>query len=146
MAVAVPDERLPSKSRVLQACRGGAATEHPLLCAAHQLTLLHEQRLGAEGELIHRIDRERARLVREIDRWVTTAVVPAHGSAHLHTETIGAVIDRLGQLTVAAYAALASSADWELGEAWERLAELAVGYEDLIDEVRTGRRRLPGGP
>ncbi|MFF3566979.1 hypothetical protein ACFYXQ_04265 [Nocardia jiangxiensis] len=71
---------------------------------------------------------------------------PAHVAARVHTETLGAVVDRFAQLTAAALAALANSTDWYVGDAWERLAELAIGYEDLISEVQSGRRRLPGAP
>ncbi|QIS11164.1 hypothetical protein [Nocardia arthritidis] len=45
-----------------------------------------------------------------------------------------------------AYAALASRVERELGDAWERLAELTVGYADLVAEMSAGRRRLRGGP
>jgi hypothetical protein len=82
----------------------------------------------------------------DIDRCVTSALPPAHGGAHVHTETLGAVVDRVAQFTATAYAALANAVDWTLGDAWERLAELAIGYEDLVTDLESGRRRLPGGP
>ncbi|WP_175585881.1 hypothetical protein [Nocardia cyriacigeorgica] len=43
-------------------------------------------------------------------------------------------------------AAALADGSGELGDAWERLAELAVGYDDLASEVAAGRRRLPGPP
>ncbi|MFF3226203.1 DUF4254 domain-containing protein [Nocardia suismassiliense] len=100
----------------------------------------------ADRRHIDQIDVRRARLVRDIDRWVTLQLPPSHGAAYIHTETVGAVIDRLAQFTACAFAALASASQWELGDAWEQLAELAVGYDDLAAEVCAGRRRLPGGP
>ncbi|WP_228819050.1 DUF4254 domain-containing protein [Nocardia transvalensis] len=114
--------------------------------SAHELTVLHERRLSAVGGDVDEIDRERTCLVREVDRWVIAHLPPACGGASVHTETMGAVVDRLAQYTACAYAALASSGDWDLFDAWERLAELAIGYEDLATDLRTGRRRLPGGP
>ncbi|MEV6070409.1 DUF4254 domain-containing protein [Nocardia sp. NPDC052001] len=86
----------------------------------------------------------RDELVQAIDCWVTSRLPPSHGAARVHTETMGAVIDRLAQLTAHAYAALTHAPGPELTRIWERLAELAVGYEDLASEVCTGRRRLPG--
>ncbi|WP_433662999.1 DUF4254 domain-containing protein [Nocardia sp. CA-128927] len=129
---------------MLQACRGMRA-DHPLLGAARELTSLHQRRLTAAHETIHEIDEYRTRQVRDIDRWVTAHLPVAPGGAYLHTETIGAIIDRLAQHTARAYAALADESDWDLWFVWERLAELAVGYEDLIEELTAGRRRLPSG-
>ncbi|MFD0360471.1 DUF4254 domain-containing protein [Nocardia sp. GCM10030253] len=137
---------LPGKNLLLAACRGDANNDHPLLRSARELAELHEQRVGASRDRVDEIDHERTRLVREIDYWVTGQLPPSLGAARVHTETIGAVVDRLGQFTAGAFAALASGSNSELGDAWERLAELAIGYEDLKDEVSVGHRRLPGAP
>ncbi|MTE16987.1 DUF4254 domain-containing protein [Nocardia aurantiaca] len=137
-------DTLPSKNQVLQACRGSGQPGHPLLRAAQDLTALHGRLLSAEPGQLAELDTIRTDLVHEIDRWVTAQLPPSHGAARVHTETLGAVIDRLARLTAAAYAALASQSGRELTIAWEHLAELAVGYEDLASEVCTGRRRLPG--
>ncbi|APA95502.1 DUF4254 domain-containing protein [Nocardia seriolae] len=137
-------DTLPSKNQVLQACRGSDEPGHPLLRAAHDLTALHERLLCAEPDELAELDTVRTHLVHDIDRWVTAQLPPSHGAARVHTETLGAVIDRLARLTAAAYAALARQSGRELTMAWEHLAELAVGYEDLASEVCTGRRRLPG--
>ncbi|MEV6429052.1 DUF4254 domain-containing protein [Nocardia sp. NPDC051463] len=138
-------EPLPGKNLILAACRGDVH-DHPLLRSARELAEMHELRLGASREQADEIDSERVRLVRDIDRWVLGHLPPSLGAARVHTETVGAVVDRLGQLTACAFAALASGSKEQLGDAWERLAELAIGYEDLKDEVAVGRRRLPGGP
>ncbi|WP_063042824.1 DUF4254 domain-containing protein [Nocardia pseudovaccinii] len=138
-------EPLPTRGEVLRACRGVEYAEHPLLHAAYELTCLHESRL-ANGGRVDDIDCGRVKLVREINHWVRAQLPPAHGSASVHTETLGAVIDRFAQYTATAYAALASATDYDLGDAWEALAELAIGYEDLTHELAEGRRRLPGGP
>ncbi|MGK8555648.1 DUF4254 domain-containing protein [Nocardia gipuzkoensis] len=142
----IASDPLPSKHQLLRACRGDLAKDHPLLRFAHELSCLHERRLCANRDTADEIDLLRARLVCDIDRWVAAQLPPSHGAALVHTETIGAVVDRLGQLTACAYAALASTSAGELGDVWERLAELAIGYEDMAAEVRAGRRRLPGGP
>ncbi|MGK8504383.1 DUF4254 domain-containing protein [Nocardia asiatica] len=135
---------LPAKHQVLQACRGELQEGNPLLRGAHELTTLHERRLSAGQDSLGEIDALRASLIRDIDRWITVQLPPAHGAAHVHTETVGAVIDRLAQFTANAYAALASASEWDLWDAWQRLAELAVGYDDLAAEVCAGVRRLPG--
>jgi hypothetical protein len=139
-------EPLPTKSELLHACRGLECDRHPILRAAHALTELHERRLSTTGPENTDVDTERAGHIADIDRCVTSSLPPAHGSARVHTETLGAVVDRVARFTATAYAALASPVDWRLGDAWERLAELAIGYEDLVAELQEGRRRLPGGP
>ncbi|MFI6364856.1 DUF4254 domain-containing protein [Nocardia sp. NPDC050630] len=138
-------EPLPTKGEVLRACRGVEHAAHPLLRAAYELTCLHESLL-ADGCRATEIDSRRAKLVRDINHWAHAHLPPARGSASVHTETLGAVLDRLAHYTATAYAALASAADDALGDAWESLAELAIGYEDLAAELTAGRRRLPGGP
>ncbi|GAA5067018.1 DUF4254 domain-containing protein [Nocardia callitridis] len=135
---------LPAKHQVLQACRGEHATANPLLRCAKELTALHERRLGQDPDVMFEIDQGRAELIRDIDRWIATQLPPAHGAAHIHTETVGAVIDRIARFTADAYAALAGTSQLDLVEAWQRLAELAVGYDDLAAEVCAGLRRLPG--
>jgi hypothetical protein len=141
-----PMNVLPSKKDVLAACRGEIDIDHALLHSICVLAGLHEERLSASRERIAEIDTRRTELTREIDRWIDHRLPPAHGSARIHTETVGAVVDRLAQLTVRAYAILVGTAPyWELCDAWELVAELAVAYQDLVDEVAVGRRRLPGG-
>ncbi|WP_280235577.1 DUF4254 domain-containing protein [Nocardia cyriacigeorgica] len=144
----MPNHPLPEKHRLLHACRTEMYTDHPMLRLAYQLTSLHERRLcGSRATLADRetIDIERRRLIRDIDSWVNSQLPPAPGSARLHTETLGSIVDRLAQYTADAYAALAGTST-DLGDAWERLAELAVGYDDLAAELAAGRRRLPGPP
>ncbi|MFB7722138.1 MULTISPECIES: DUF4254 domain-containing protein [unclassified Nocardia] len=100
--------------------------------------------MAAGPDVCGELDSLRDELVHSIDCWVTSRLPPSHGAARVHTETMGAVIDRLAQLTAHAYEALAHASGPELTRIWERLAELAVGYEDLASEVCSGRRRLPG--
>ncbi|WP_069164353.1 DUF4254 domain-containing protein [Nocardia altamirensis] len=134
-------EQLPTRSQVLQACRAEVDVDHPILGAARELAVLHERKLVTIHENICGIDEYRAKQVRDIDRWVAVNLPVPHGGAYLHTETVGAILDRLAQLTACANAAGAS--EWDIWFAWERLAELAIGYEDLAAELAAGRRRLP---
>ncbi|MTE12792.1 DUF4254 domain-containing protein [Nocardia aurantiaca] len=135
---------LPSKDLILEACAGAIHEPHPILLAAYELASLHEARANADPGTAAEIDCCRLRLVHDIDRWIATAIPARAAASFLHTETIGTVVDRLAELSVAAYAALRHDiSDLELHDAWHRLAELTIGYTDLAFEVSTGRRRLP---
>ncbi|GAA5048866.1 DUF4254 domain-containing protein [Nocardia callitridis] len=134
----------PPKNALLQACRGTITADHPLLHWAHQLTELHERKRAAPESTHPDVDRHRTTLITTIDHWITNNLPPTHGSAMIHTESAGTVIDRLANLTSHAYAALTSPHEQDLWKTWEHLAQLAIGYEDLATDVHTGRRRLPG--
>ncbi len=124
----------------------------PLLWFARDLAVLHERRVGPGGPespiapaAVLEIDRRRGELVMAIDDWVARSVPEHRLGATLHTETIGAVIDRLAESSVRAHRALMTldADDDRLHSAWHHLAELADGYDDLVREVLEGRRRLP---
>ncbi|TLF92295.1 DUF4254 domain-containing protein [Nocardia cyriacigeorgica] len=135
---------LPSKDMVLEACAGIVVLEHPLLQAAYELASMHEARADSSPDCFTEIDRQRGVLMRGIDRWVAATVAPARSAAYQHTETVGAVIDRMARLSVAARGSIASGApDAEMRRAWQQLAELTVGYSDLSYEISAGVRRLP---
>ncbi|MBF6210186.1 DUF4254 domain-containing protein [Nocardia puris] len=134
---------LPSRELVLRAVCGVLDEDDPLLAAAHQLSRLHEQREAGTAETSD-IDWQRARLVCEIDRWVGLLTPPPSPEAPLHTESVGTVVDRLAQLAVLTYLALARGCDDRLADSQQRLHELSWAYDDLIAEIRTGTRRLPG--
>ncbi|MEA3529186.1 DUF4254 domain-containing protein [Nocardia implantans] len=137
-------EGLPTRSQLLRACReDGPPPAHPVLVQARTLSDLHFRRLRSERGCGCGGDERRARLIREIDRWVEARLPVARGGAYLHTESFGSVVDRLARLSACAYAAMAGDQEWDLWFAWERLAEAAVAYEDLVGELSSGRRRLP---
>ncbi len=136
-------EPLPTKELILQACRTAPRRAHPILESAHLLAGLHQRRLRRGVGGTNDIDGHRARLVLAIDRWVATEAPLPHGGAHMHTETVGMVVDRLAQFSACAYEILSGAPEWAVHDAWERLAELALGYEDLAYEVAAGVRRLP---
>ncbi|MGQ4596996.1 DUF4254 domain-containing protein [Nocardia sp. R6R-6] len=134
---------LPTKELVLHACRAAPRRDHPILASAHLLAGLHQRRLRADIGGPNHIDQQRAQLVLAVDRWVATEMPLPHGGALMHTETVGMVIDRLAQFSTAAHEILPAATEWAVHDAWERLAELALGYEDLAYEVAAGLRRLP---
>ncbi|WP_051407102.1 DUF4254 domain-containing protein [Nocardia sp. CNY236] len=135
---------LPSKDLLLEACAGTVHLPHPVLVAAHELTLLHHARRAAEPPRIDDIDCARAGWVRDIDRWVATTMPPPLGAAAMHSETMGMVVDRLVQFCVHAFATLrVDTPACELHFAWKRLAELSLVYTDLAAEITARTRRLP---
>ena len=135
---------LPSKDLILQACSGRVAIPHPVLQAAYELSSLHEARLDATADL-RAIDHERAGLVCRVDGWVSDEQPPVHDAAHLHTETVGMVIDRLAQFSADVNtAAKQTSSTLPFRYAQHRLTELAIAYSDLAFEIASGTRRLPG--
>ncbi|MGV9412454.1 DUF4254 domain-containing protein [Nocardia sp. NPDC003693] len=95
--------------------------DHEVLETAHELALCHERRRRAHtaahdsdtaaGQVaehirqIEAIDERRLLLVARINDWVA-ANIPHRSGASLHTETLGAVIDRMASKWVAAQQAL----------------------------------------
>ncbi|MBL1078666.1 DUF4254 domain-containing protein [Nocardia sp. 2] len=180
---------LPSPSTLLRAFRDPVTIERrdrDVLDSAHELAGCHERRRNALaaahaadatpqavvecGHTVEAIDERRTELIARIDDWVAGNIPHHRNGASLHTETLGAVIDRMAAKWVAAQEALggptppartaSKSTDgraWRRGVSaaqrhivdseahlqWYRLAELADGYRDLITEVAQHRRRLP---
>lgn len=135
---------LPSKDLLLDACAGSVGVVHPLLQAAYELASLHEARHGAAaGELLG-IDCARLRLIHDIDRWTARSLPRPFAAAALHTETLGMVVDRLAEFSVAARSTL-SAADPECRRhhAWTRLADLSLAYADLSHDLTARTRRIP---
>jgi hypothetical protein len=171
---------LPSVTELLRAFRAPVdrhGRHRPILDAAHELGNCHERRQAAlaaahtpgagsdqlahGSRLVDDIDAERSKQVAGIDIWVADNIAHRSG-ASLHTETLGAVIDRMAAKWVAAQHALGlpctvgksvtrtrarmggrHGVDAQAHLHWVRLAELADGYQDLITDVAEHRRRLP---
>lgn len=160
---------LPPPSALLRAFRepdDPNRRRHRVLAAARELVECHERRRHAlqhahepgtssgrvaeVSQLVEDIDGLRAELVGCIDSWVAANIEHREG-ASLHTETLGAVIDRMAAKWITAQHALGVGrpspqpppADGEAHLQWCRLAELADGYKDLITDVTEHRRRLP---
>ena len=150
----------PDADLVLRAFRHAPEPSLPaavLLDAAHGLATVHERRHGFSNarrepgisdhhivaclSKIDEIDCARAELVLEIDQFVARAV--SEHPAFLHTESVGAVVDRMALL----WAAMNSVAVLPDSESAHRsacaVAELAQAYDDLIGEIASGRRGVP---
>lgn len=143
---------LPTSDLLVRACRGHRVVGGPLLWFARDLAVLHERRLVGRGgsvptdpATVLEIDRRRTELVMAIDDWVARSVPQHRLGATLHTETVGAVIDRIAESSVRAHHALMTldAHNERLHCAWHHLAELADAYDDLVRDIQAGRRRLP---
>ncbi|MFI9510088.1 DUF4254 domain-containing protein [Nocardia sp. NPDC052566] len=134
---------IPGKDLIIAACRGLPHDDHPMLEAAGELAQLHEIRERTPVCEMDKLDRRRTQLIRAIDRWVTLATPVPRGGAGTHTETVGQLIDRLARLTAQAFVPLSQAPEPVFYDAWVRLNELADTYQDLVDDLRTGTKRLP---
>lgn len=141
-----PDRTLPAKDLLLAAFRGLPHDDHPMLEAAGELAQLHLVRERTPATESVKIDRRRIQLIRGIDRWVTLATPVPEIAAPEHTETVGRMVDRLAGMTAQAFAALAFAPEAVFYDAWVQIEEMADGYQDLIDDLRSGIRRLPDDP
>ncbi|NEW32782.1 DUF4254 domain-containing protein [Nocardia cyriacigeorgica] len=89
------------------------------------------------------IDWQRSTLMHIIDKGVTASTPTPFPAARVHTETVGRVVDRIAQFTVGAYRTLTGTDDDDYHQACARLAEVSTAYQDLINELAAGTRRLP---
>ncbi|MFE7745586.1 DUF4254 domain-containing protein [Nocardia sp. NPDC057455] len=162
-------EELPPPAALLRAIRetGENQHRHSVLHAARKLVDCHSGRqralerahapgassahVAACSQQLEDIDDCRAVWIGRIDAWVAANVRHREG-ASLHTETLGAVIDRIAAKWVAARHTLGeeittgphpAQVGGEAHLQWTRLAELIDGYQDLITDVTEHRRRLP---
>ncbi|MGK8523375.1 DUF4254 domain-containing protein [Nocardia asteroides] len=136
---------IPSKELLLAAFRGLPHIDHPMLEAAGELAQLHQTRERTPASRSDKLDRRRAQLVRGIDRWVTLAAPIPPLAAPEHTETVGRMVNRLAMLAAQLFVALAHAPESVFYDAWVRIDELADGYQDLVDDLRAGAKRLPEG-
>ncbi len=154
------DEAVPASLVVLGSFRDridGADSYGAILHDAHYLGQLHTRRAGlvsARGELgvsdhhvaacvhlIDEIDCARAQCVLSIDRLVARAV--SGRAPVLHSETLGAVVDRLSQRWVAMNTADRQYNSEQSHRSSCAVAELAAAYDDLVADLAAGRRQVP---
>lgn len=155
-------EVLPAAEAVIEAFGSAVQARAPrrlVLANARELAARHQRQWDAEDRcravaasvtdvavakgVIDRLNAVRVALVEEIDLWVS-AQVERRSDGALHTETLGSVIDRLAIAWVrAARLGEGMTRDRRAGVAERQMWELASAYDDLIDDVDAGRRRLP---
>ncbi|MET7773762.1 DUF4254 domain-containing protein [Nocardia sp. NPDC005366] len=134
---------LPSAEYLCSAIRGHHVAAHRVTRIAAGLGRLYQRGSSARAP---RCCCGRGELVLAIDTWVAEHLPVPHPDARLHTETVGAVIDRLARTQVYAYRLLMTVdnvADPQVHAAWYRLAELVDGYTDLNTSLSQRSLRLP---
>ncbi|WP_036527538.1 DUF4254 domain-containing protein [Nocardia sp. CNY236] len=137
---------LPTASQLLCAFQGRRYQDRELLRSAHALAMVHQHRARVwDATMITEIDHRRAELVDDINDWVAQEMPQHRSGTSLHTESLGAVVDRMARSWVCAnhiiHAEGARSDNTH--KHWYQLAELVDGYTDLVTDVVGGRRRLP---
>ncbi|GAB2549484.1 DUF4254 domain-containing protein [Nocardia heshunensis] len=117
-----------------------------MLRSAHALAELHERRGQVRDPvMVGEIDCRREELVDDINDWVEQELPQHRNGATLHTESLGAVVDRMARSWVEANQVIdhEGAASDNTHKHWYHLAELVDGYTDLVIDVAGGRRRLP---
>ncbi|MFI9380226.1 DUF4254 domain-containing protein [Kutzneria sp. NPDC052558] len=160
---AVVAAEVPRPSAIIRTCTITPVDghRHPVLAAAAGLAAQHRQRaearqvtsdpaaddhvLAAAARAVAAVDTGRAVLIDRIDQWAHAAL-PANRKAPVHTESLGGLVDRLtGAWT---QWNLVKDRDDPAGvdlasALLNHVSELSIGYDDLIADLRGGRRRLP---
>ncbi|MQY18589.1 DUF4254 domain-containing protein [Nocardia macrotermitis] len=137
---------LPTAPQLLCAFQGRRYDDQVLLRSARALAEMHARRARLHDPVVAaEIDCRRGELVGDINGWVERAMPQHRNGASLHTESLGAVIDRMARSWVDANQAIdrEGARSDTTHKHWYHLAELVDGYTDLVVDVAGGRRRLP---
>ncbi|GAJ80733.1 hypothetical protein NBRGN_030_00290 [Nocardia brasiliensis NBRC 14402] len=137
---------LPTAPQLLCAFQGRRFQDREMLRSAHALAELHARRRQVgDSALIIEIDCRRSELVDDINDWIGKEIPQHRNGASLHTESLGAVVDRMARSWVDANQAIDTEGarSDNTHKHWYHLAELVDGYTDLVTDVAGGRRRLP---
>ncbi|WP_245664599.1 DUF4254 domain-containing protein [Nocardia grenadensis] len=148
-AAATASPNLPTATQLLCSFQGTRFEDHDILRTARALALLHGHRMTLrDARSVAEVDDRRRELVEDIDDWIVAWSAPRDGDVLIHTETLGAVIDRMAWRWVDANQAVEidGARERQARKRWHRLAEMIDGYTELITELLRGRRRLPGRP
>ncbi|WP_054812203.1 DUF4254 domain-containing protein [Nocardia arizonensis] len=134
---------LPAAEELCAAIRGDPTVAHPLTRIAADFGRLY-RRTAPDLDCARRCDRDE--MVFAVDTWAASHLPVPRPDARAHTETVGAVIDRLARLQVHAWTLLMTVdnvADPQVHAAWHRLAELVDSYTDLNIGLSQRALRLP---
>jgi hypothetical protein len=140
--------------------------DHPMLVVVAMLARRHQERaealhtaqeaqandgvLAACTRTLLDCQKARATLTVEIDRWAAETVPEPLTAAQLHTETLGRLVDRMAmtwahwqQLHQRVPASHRAPVGHHTQAAMDEVATLSNAYDDLLVDLRSGRRRLP---
>ena len=142
------------------------AEDHPMLVVVAVLARRHQERaealhtaretqandavLAAGTRLLMDCAHARATLIEQIDRWAAETVPEPPTAALLHTETLGRLVDRMAmtwthwqRLHQRVPASRRRPVGHHAQAAMDEVAALSHAYDDLLVDLRCGRRRLP---
>src|ERR1700730_5169895 len=89
---------LPTAPQILCAFQGRRFQDRELLRSAHALAELHARRREVRDvHLVAEIDCRRSELVDDINEWIAQEIPQHRNGASLHTESLGAVVDRMAR-------------------------------------------------
>lgn len=125
------------------------AAEHWMHAQAHQIThdlYADDHMVAAAARTITARETACAVLIEQIDHWAAVEFSQSR-TAVLHTESLGQLVDRLATVWTRSRL-IAENDTGPAGPARARVAlhqlgELCTGYDDLVADLRAGRRRLP---
>jgi hypothetical protein len=140
--------------------------DHPMLVVVAMLARRHRERaeafhtaqeaqandgvLAACTRTLFDCQNARATLIEQIDRWAGETVPEPSAAALLHTETLGRLVDRMAMTWVHwqhQHQHVPAFRRAQVGRhtqaAMDEVATLSNAYDDLLAELRSGRRRLP---
>ncbi|MQY21711.1 hypothetical protein [Nocardia macrotermitis] len=144
-----PRTRLPSAAAVVAACSQVIVPcgDSEILDAVRDLAALamHEHTADPREPISPtQVAFEHDELIATLDR-LTLAALPvrARRGVPMHTEPLSAVIDRLVTFAVTRAVIDPHTAGVESRQLDTAMADLMVGYDQLITELVTGHRRLP---
>ncbi len=144
-----PHTRLPSAEAIVAACAQVIVPigDHDILIAVRDLAMLalHEHTADPREPISPtQVAFQHDQLIATLDR-LTTDALPTRPrrTVVVHTEPLTEVIDRLVTLAVTREVIEEQPATPESRQLDVALADLMTGYDQLIADLVTGRRRLP---
>ncbi|WP_157124503.1 hypothetical protein [Nocardia pseudovaccinii] len=127
---------------LLEAVRGNLVGGSPLVEGARQLGCLYREWI-VDRDAGQRIQAEIGMEVGTIDAWISGQLPHPLPGVPRATESVGGVIARVAEASECAHWALHHLGEPERHRAWDHLAEIHQGYEDLVRQVMAGLIVLP---
>ncbi|MFD4431227.1 hypothetical protein [Nocardia sp. NPDC058497] len=131
-----------SPQDLLRAVSGSTESDCPLAQWAGKLGSLYRAWLGdpSAATIRHQV----AGVVHEIDVWIAAQLPRPRAGTPRGTDSVGGVIARVAEASACAHWALHHMEDAvQRHRAWDHLAEMREGYEDLVVLAMSGLIRLP---
>ncbi|WP_216892190.1 DUF4254 domain-containing protein [Nocardia alni] len=144
-----PRTRLPSAAAIVAACSQVIVPsgDSEILDSVRDLaTLAMHEHIADPREPVSRtqVEFQHDELIAALDRLITAALpISARRGALVHTEPLTTVIDRLVTFAITRAVIDPQPATAESRDLDTAIADLMAGYDQLVTDLVTGRRRLP---